>query len=389
MDPRYDIAVLGLGPAGRALAHSCARRGLRVAAIDPRPDRIWRATYACWRDELPSWLPAGVIAGGVDRPVVRTDTRTITIDRSYVVLDNPALRDELALDGVTVVTGSAAGSRPEGDGIRIGLDHGRSLLARRAIDARGLGTADRDGRAPALQTAFGVVVPRATAVTVLDGAEAVLMDWRSAGDDRPGEPPSFLYAVPVAADRVLLEETCLIGRPGPGIDRLRVRLRRRLRGVGIDPDPADGAAVYATETVRFAMAPPDDRPWRLPGPLAFGARGGLGHPATGYSVAASLREAEVVADALSSGRDPTAALWSWRARITSRMLTRAATVLEDFDAVRMQQFFGAFFAMPVARQRDFLSDRRHPGRVAAAMAHMYAGIGSDLRPALRRGGRIL
>lgn len=385
-EPQFDIAILGLGPAGRALAYCCARRGLRVVAIDPNPDRPWRATYACWRDELPAWLPAAVIAHGVDTPVVRTDTATIAIDRAYVVLDNVALREALALDAVTVIAGSAADPHPDPTGgIRIDLDAGPPVRAARVIDARGLPTSADSGEPLPLQTAFGVVVTGDVAAPVLAGADAVLMDWRSSGDERPGEPPSFLYAVPLADDRVLLEETCLIGRPGPGIDRLRVRLRRRLRDVGVEPDRADSAEMIATETVRFAMAPANGQPWLFDIAAPFGARGGLGHPATGYSVAAGLREAEVVARAIATGRDPVRALWPRPARLIYRTLARASTVLEDFDTARMQVFFGAFFAMPVARQRDFLSDRRHPLRVAAAMAAVFARVGADLRPRLIRG----
>ncbi|WP_084350880.1 lycopene cyclase family protein [Millisia brevis] len=394
--PEFDVAVLGLGPAGRALAYCCARRGLRVVAIDPNPARPWRATYACWRDELPSWLPTDVIGRGVDAPVVRTDAATITVDRGYVVLDNAALREALALDAVTVITGSADHLHPEpAGGIRVDLDTGRSVRATRVLDARGLPISSDSGRPLPLQTAFGVVVARDVAAAVLGGADAVLMDWRSSGDERPGEPPSFLYAVPLPGDRVLLEETCLIGRPGPGIDRLRVRLRRRLQAVGVEPDrtgpdsaapeSGDSTEVIATETVRFAMVSADERPWRSDIAVAFGARGGLGHPATGYSVAAGLREAEAVARAIATGHDPVRALWPWRARLIHGTLARAATVLEDLDTARMQKFFGAFFAMPVARQRDFLSDRRHPGRVAAAMAAVFARVGPDLRPRLVRG----
>lgn len=377
----FDVAILGLGPSGRALAHACARVDLRVIAIDPRPDLVWRATYACWRDELPEWLPPATIAHGVNRPVVRTEAATTAIDRDYVVLDNAALQDTLSTASAVVLTGIADSVLPTGAGdFRITVRDGRSIRADRVIDARGLRVPAGSARTLPVQTAFGVVVSRDIAEPALDGAEAVLMDWRPAGDERAGEPPSFLYAVPLAADRVLLEETCLVGRPGPGIDRLRVRLRRRLRGIGLVPE-----SVVATETVRFAMAPPDGRPWRSEGIATFGARGGLGHSATGYSVAAGLREAETVAAAVRSGRDPVRALWSWRAQASYRMIARAAVVLEDFDAADMQEFFAAFFTLPPARQRAFLSDRRHPERIAAAMAGTFARVGDNLRPKLVRG----
>ena len=40
----FDVAVVGLGPAGRALASRCAARGLSVLAVDPRPEAVWAPT---------------------------------------------------------------------------------------------------------------------------------------------------------------------------------------------------------------------------------------------------------------------------------------------------------------------------------------------------------
>src|SRR4051794_19272074 len=45
-----DVVVAGSGPAGLATAAACARAGLRVTLVDPRP-APWRATYCLWADE--------------------------------------------------------------------------------------------------------------------------------------------------------------------------------------------------------------------------------------------------------------------------------------------------------------------------------------------------
>ncbi len=63
---RVDVAVVGLGPAGRSLASACAARGLRVVAVDPRPDAVWTPTYGVWEDEL-AGLPAMSVPAALNR----------------------------------------------------------------------------------------------------------------------------------------------------------------------------------------------------------------------------------------------------------------------------------------------------------------------------------
>ena len=80
---------------------------------------------------------------------------------------------------------------------------------------------------------------------------------------RPGWP-TFLYAVPLDAERVLLEETSLARRPGLPMPELRARLRARCSRPGSPTrrsrdDPADA------EQVRF----PVDRPGTAPPPASW------------------------------------------------------------------------------------------------------------------------
>ncbi|WP_214407224.1 FAD-dependent oxidoreductase, partial [Pseudonocardia lacus] len=56
-----DVAVVGGGPAGRALAAACGRAGLRTVLVDRAPDAPWRATYGAWAAELPADLPPAVV----------------------------------------------------------------------------------------------------------------------------------------------------------------------------------------------------------------------------------------------------------------------------------------------------------------------------------------
>ena len=97
---RVDVAVVGLGPAGRSLASACAARGLRVVAVDPRPDAVWTPTYGVWEDELIG-RPSTVVRSRLAAPEVRA-VDVHRLSRPYVVLDAAELQAALALDDVDV-----------------------------------------------------------------------------------------------------------------------------------------------------------------------------------------------------------------------------------------------------------------------------------------------
>ncbi|GLY51081.1 lycopene cyclase family protein [Lentzea sp. NBRC 102530] len=177
----YDVMVIGGGPAGRALARACAELGLRTAIVDRHPHRPWTATYGAWADELPFGTPVKTTSTTV-KAYAREEHR---IERKYVVLDNAKLHE--LPDTVDVL------QRPE--------------AARYTFNATGA----RKGRAE--QTAVGTFISSTS-------TEVTLMDWRGDGD-------TFLYTVPVGDGRVLVEETCLAGRPGMALGQLRQRLRAR------------------------------------------------------------------------------------------------------------------------------------------------------------------
>ena len=104
------------------------------------------------------------------------------------------------------------------------------------------------------------------------------------------EVPSFLYAMPLGGNRVFLEETCLVAKPALPFRVLKRRLERRMAAVGIK--------ILKVHEKEWSYIP-------VGGPLpkgdqyltAFGAAANLVHPATGFSVSRSLREAPVMAEA--------------------------------------------------------------------------------------------
>ncbi|MBL1076461.1 lycopene cyclase [Nocardia sp. 2] len=346
-----------MGPAGRALAHRALAHGLSVTVIDPQPTRRWNATYGAWADELPGWLQSTAIAVDVARPVVWALDRA-ELDRRYVVFDTTRLQDSLDLTGARVVRDrvtaiappSRSGSTLDLPSVR--LASGAVLPGGRIVDARGL------QRSPALaeQTAFGVVVER----TRCADSDTLFMDWRLDNGAAEDHPRSFLYAIPLDDDRMLFEETCLAGRPALGIGELQERLGHRLRSRGIELTGDE-----EIERVRFPVH------GGRPGVGTFGAAGGFTHPATGYSVAAALR----LTDAMVSGDS----LWPASARAVHRLRLAGLRALLALPPAQLPVFFDAFFALPVDRQRAYLSGRDDLRGTAAAMTALFRAVPWRLR----------
>ncbi|KAA0023705.1 lycopene cyclase family protein [Antrihabitans cavernicola] len=361
-----DVVVVGLGPAGRALAHRCSVRGLDVVAVDPHPDRRWTPTYAAWSDELPGWLPDAAVGVTVASVGVWT-ARARTLARAYTVLDTPGLQQALTIDGVRVVAASAT----RVDRTSVTMSDGRIIKGSNVVDARGL----FDASGLAEQTAFGLVVDSAVAEPILDGAAAWFMDWRSDNGAAPDDQPSFLYAVPTSDDRVLLEETCLVGRPALDQRELAARLRNRLaaRSVGL-------TGTEQVERVRFAVEAPKRS--RRGGATAFGSRGGMLHPGTGYSVAASLTCAEPLAAAIANGHNLDHTLWPARTKAIAALRAAGLRTLLDLDPTQVVPFFDAFFELPLPQQRAYLSQRTNFAETAAAMGNLFRVLPADLRRAV-------
>jgi lycopene beta-cyclase len=363
---RAQVVVLGLGPAGRSVAHRLAAAGADVVALDPNPLRRWRATYAAWEDELPAWLPAHVVASRTPHPRAwaRGEHR---LERTYVVLDVPALQEALDVRGVDVRDATVVDAHAH----RVTTSTGDELEADLVLDARG----SRPSTERAAQTAYGLVLPEERAAAA---GGPWFMDWRDDWrDDRRDAQgagsaalPSFLYAVPLGQGRTLLEETCLVGRPALGLGELQRRLERRLaaRGVHLDGTERVERVRFSVEPEPGAARPAREAPTDRPVPL--GARAGLMHPATGYSVALALRVAEDVAQAVATGRDAWSVLWPPRARHVQRLREMGLTTLLRLPHSGVEQFFAAFFTLPPERQRAYLSDRTDPAGTLAAMARM-------------------
>ena len=363
-----DVAVVGLGPAGRALASRCAAQGLSVLAVDPRPEAVWTPTYGIWVDELGA-LPETVVRARAADPELRA-AGVHSLGRGYAVLDNAALRAALPLDGVEVRT--ARLDDREVSALR--------AEARVVVDARGArpGGFAADDPAP-MQTAYGIVVSAEDAEPALQGAEALLMDWRTdwSQESEPRQTPTFLYAIPLGEGQVLLEETCLAAAPELPVRELKVRLRRRLLARGVDPGAIDRPR--GREVVRIPMRGRDHPPPE--GVIAVGTAGRGGHRVTGYSVAHSLRRADEVARALATGEPPTELEPMDTAERVREVGLRALLRLDTRGTLEL---FEAFGRLPRERQRDFLSRDSGPTGLARAMWGMFASMPVSAKVELTR-----
>lgn len=365
-----DVAVVGLGPAGRALASRLSAHGASVLAIDPGPDAVWRPTYGVWAEDLGD-PPTGVVRSVVRRPEIRAHGQHV-LPREYAVLDNAALQRALPLDGVRV----RAGRLTDDEVVALRREAAVVVDARGARPAGSGGTADDP--APA-QTAYGIVVPAAAAAPALDGAEGLIMDWRTdwAPAGPVGGPATFLYAIPLGDGTVLLEETCLAAAPGLPIEELRARLRRRLLARGVAASVVDDPV--AREVVRIPMrgrgSPPPG------GVLAVGTAGRGGNVVTGYSVTHSLLTADRLAARLADGQVPRRVDPVGPADALREAGLRA---LLRLDVPGTLDLFDAFGRLPGQRQRAFWSRETDAAGMAASMWGMFARMPTRSRLELAR-----
>ncbi|MEV6135881.1 lycopene cyclase family protein [Nocardia sp. NPDC051990] len=353
----FDLCVVGLGPTGRALAHRAMRAGFRVAAVDPRPDRLWPPTFSCWIDELPDWLPPSTIAARIPRPAVWTKSEH-RIDRPYCVLSKTALRDALPLDDATIVAGRA--TRVEANEVE--LTDATILRAATVFDTRGLPTLGQRRAA----SAHGIFVDAEAAAPMVSEGEGLLLDWRPENGAGPDAPPSFLYSVPLGDGTVIFEETSLGLRGGMPQHELRRRTLNRLA--------AHGIRLTGTEPTEAAHYPLDQSPPKkgTAQAIPFGSRGGMMHPCTGYSVAGSLALVDTVVAALRAGSDPIAELWPWQARLVYWMRIRGLWGMGRLTTEQSIAMFDAFFGAAPRGQRALLSTHDDYAALGAVLFNTVA-----------------
>ncbi|MDB4948641.1 MAG: lycopene cyclase family protein [Gemmatimonadetes bacterium] len=392
-----DALVLGKGPAALAAAAELAGRGLAVAVAGPAGPVHWPARYGAWADEMEATGHADCIARAWPSAAVDCgEGRRHALGRAYASIDNGALAGKLVdrcdTAGVRWMDGEAVAATHRADGTTVALRDGREIRARLVVDATGHRAAlvrRADSPPPAFQAAVGWMIDAPDVDLPWDAM--VLMDWRD-GHLPPGEDravPTFLYAGRLPGGLVFAEETSLAARPAVPFELLERRLKLRLAALG-----APDAKPVSVERVWIPMG--GALPEGTQRAVGFGAAAGMVHPATGYSVARSLRAAPVLADAVAGalGRedvDPeTAARTAWRALWPGDARRREALyrfgleVLLTLDTEQTQAFFDAFCRLATDEWRGFLDATLTSRELAGSMGRFFSIVRPDLRARLAR-----
>jgi len=215
------------------------------------------------------------------------------MDRSYSAISSTRLHEvvqaQLEVEGSALHAGAVA-HEVRGEGVT--LADGRELGARLVIDARGP-DANVAPRESGFQKFLGLEVRLENPHDLL---RLLLMD--ACVDQAQGY--HFVYALPLAPDRVLVEDTFF--NASPHLDR--EHSRRTLR----DWCTARGWRIATVEREEEGVLP---MPWTgsLPpsgtGAIRAGYAGGWFHPGTGYSLPVAARLAQAIAshpiDAIRAG----------------------------------------------------------------------------------------
>jgi lycopene beta-cyclase len=374
-----------------AIASACVRRGASVTLIAPSPRQAWLPNYCLWAEEVPAAL--GSLIERTWREVsVATPLGEHHLARPYAKLHTESfqrrLSEDLRAGTARVIPERAAALEHDCEGTRVRIHGGASERVRVLIDASGARSPFVQRvhrRPPAHQIAYGVVLHAPDHHFDLD--RVTLMDFRPAA--AAGEPPSFLYVLPLSADRLFLEETSLAHRPGASVAVLRTRLEARLASLGLDRSPRTGE-----ERCSIPMGlglPVQGQPL-----VPFGAAAAMVHPATGYSIAHALRKAEPVADAIVAALGEggvelaraagNAAVWSRSQRATWELYAFGLEALVSMDAAETSRFFDAFFRMPISSWAGYLAGTLHPSELGAVMTRLFRSLPASVRWRLVRAG---
>ena len=384
---RVDIAVVGDGPAGSALA--AALRGSDCSVVLYGADREWSATYGTWVDDVrdAGATESGDIWAASFNSIDARFERHHTLERRYGVVDNAALRAELRRD----VEHRREVVEPGVDGVRgqPGLD------ARIIVDATGWPSSLSDRATPGTdiahasspvgwQTAYGVILAQPPAGPL---GSPILMDFSAI--DAPDVPqvgvPTFAYALPVS-DGWLVEETVLVASPLIEPERLRGRLAARLGMSSADMEEA----ALRVESVRIPMGAPAQGAYG--NVVRFGAAAGMINPTTGYSLATSLSSAPRVAagllDVLERGVTTerlSEVVWPSSALRTRALHDYGLGVLTTLDDDGIRSFFEAFFALDDDVWPGYMRIDTAPTTMSRTMLAMFRRADWGLRRRLLSG----
>lgn len=337
------LIIVGGGLAGSlaALALARAQPDLPVLLLEAGCHFGGNHTWSFFDSDVP---PASTALVGELEPVrwrrhaVRFPGRSHTYDTAYSAVGSAAL-DRLVRTTLnqgnwrtnTAVTQVEAGA--------VVLESGERIAARGVIDARG-----PDGPMPGLVLGWQKFVGLELAASAPDPDCATVMDATVEQIDGY----RFVYVLPLAADRLLIEDTYYSNTPDLDVALVAQRAHRLAAARGFD-----GPEIRReTGILPILIGGDPDRFWPADDAVArLGLRGGFFHATTGYSFSLALQLAQELAALGGEYRGPQLAAWSrqrflrhWHSsrffRMLNTMLFRAAAPAERY------RVFEHFYRLP-------------------------------------------
>ena len=341
----FDIVILGGGCAGLSLAVRLAAEGRNFCVVEPRDHYTDDRAWSFWRTApdpfedcvQSSWTRWSIASprGVVQRNSLQLKYQTVGAKAFY----NRAQSIMDSSPAATLMLGTTAGlvSRTT-DGWSIETGSGQ-LLANHVIDTR------PPTRVPTYGQFFLGKEIR-TERPVFDPACVQLMHFRSS---RSGGV-DFVYTLPFARDRALVEVTCFAPRP-PEPDVMEKWLGSEI--AAINPGTFE---VLRQETGALPMQAGFIDPLQN-GVTRLGLGGGAARPSTGYAFSRIQAQAERVAKALKDGALPQSQLDGGFTGFMDRVFLQ---VLQTIPERGPALFDSLFRNAPRDRLERFLSGSTHP-----------------------------
>jgi lycopene beta-cyclase len=322
----YLLVGGGLGNALIALALFAARPGARVGLVEQAPalggNHVW-CFHSGDVDGAAMPLVSRLIGASWPRYEVRFPELRRTLEEPYAAVRSDRL-DQVAQEAFIGRAGSRLflGTRAVKTSERaVMLETGQELRAHTVIESRGPDALSAGPRA-GYQKFLGLELKLRRPSPI---AHPLLMD--ALVPQRDGF--RFLYALPFAPDRVLLEDTYFSDSPALEQAQLEAEILGYAALNGFDVDYVarreSGVLPLPTRLPKLANPAPG-------GPLVAGYQGAWFHPVTGYSFPVAARLATAIASAEPS---------RLREEVWPRLLREQASQLR-FCLLLNRLFFGAF-----------------------------------------------
>lgn len=352
-----DIAILGGGCAGLSLAVRLATAGRNLCVIEPRTqysdDRAWsfwrtapdpfedcvRASWAHWD----VCGPGGIVRRGSSRLQYQSVAAGPFYQRAQsMIADNPA---------ATLLLGTSARAvHRSAHGWQIDTDAG-VLSANHVVDTR---PSNRIATYGQFFLGWEIRTERA----VFDPDRVQLMHFRKAR----GRGVDFVYTLPFAADRALIEVTTFAPEtlaPDVFKDWLQSEI------AGLEPGNFE-VLRQETGTLPMQVGFADQHE---AGVIGMGLSGGAARPATGYAFARIQAQADHVFAALQRGIVPKPRLDGRATRFMDRVFLQ---VLQTMPERGPALFESLFRNAPPDRLERFLSGSTHAADRLSVMASLPA-----------------